>query len=290
MSSGPNEVGLTTMPDPSDTKTLSHDKIYSDGVSSDGISEAYLDPVVQKRILRKLDMRLAPLFCVLYFLSYLDRSNIGNAAVAGLTAQLGLTGGQYSTAVSVFFATYVATMFPLVLLLRKLKTHRCITIMLAAWSFVTIGSAFVRSFETLVVCRVILGLCESGFFPCISLYITMVYNRQEQGLRFAYLFSATALAGMFGGLVATGITRIGNVGGLRAWSWLYIIEGLFSLLAVPWAWYSLPEHVTKANWWTPEERAGMELRDQKRLEYMGTEKLDWTQVRSALKDWRLYTG
>ena len=63
---------------------------------------------------------------------------------------------------------------------------------------------------------------------------------------------------MFGGLIATGITRTGTVGGLQAWSWLYIIEGLFSLLVVPWAWYGLPEYPAKAKWWTPEEAEAME--------------------------------
>lgn len=274
-----------------DSKTNSTEKFgEQDGTSEGRISSVHLDPTLQKRILRKLDTRLAPLFCALYFLSYLDRSNIGNAAIAGLNDQLGLTGSQYSTAVSVFFATYVAAMFPLVLALRKLKTHRAITIMAGAWSIVTIGTAFVRSWESLLACRLILGLCEAGFFPCISLYITMVYNRQEQGLRFAYLFAATSFSGMFGGLLATGITKIGEAGGLRPWSWLYIVEGLFSLLVLPWAWYGLPEYPAKAKWWTPEEAEAMEMRELQRLEYMGTEKLEWSQVRSALKEWRVYTG
>lgn len=274
----------------SNSKVTSSEKASLNVGISEGIPDVYLDPVLQKRILRKLDTRLAPLFCALYFLSYLDRSNIGNAAITGLEDQLNLTGSQYSTAVSVFFATYVVAMFPLVLALRKLKTHRAITIMAGAWSIVTIGTAFVKSYQGLIACRLVLGLCEAGFFPCISLYITMVYNRQEQGLRFAYLYAATSFSGMFGGLLATGITEISRVGGLEAWSWLYIIEGLASLLVVPWAWYGLPEYPAQAKWWTLEEREAMKIREQQRVEYMGTEKLDWKQVRSALTEWRIYTG
>ncbi|KAI1365458.1 high-affinity nicotinic acid transporter [Xylaria arbuscula] len=255
-----------------------------------GSSEIYIDPVIHKRVLRKLDIRLGPLFCILYFLSYLDRSNIGNAAVAGLNTQLGLTGAQYSTAVSLFFATYVIFMLPFVLLLKKLKVHRFIAITAGAWAIVTIGTAFVRSYGSLITVRLILGFCESGFFPCISLYITMVYNREEQGLRFAYLFAATAFSGMFGGLVATGITRIGEYHGIQSWSWLYIIEGSVSLLVIPWAWYGLPAYPAHAKWWTPEERATMEARELKRQEYMGAEKFEWKQTISALKEWRVYTG
>ncbi|CRK30992.1 putative transporter like protein [Verticillium longisporum] len=214
-------------------------------------------------VLRRLDYRFAPLFCALYFMAYLDRSNIGNAYIAGMRDELGLSGAQFSTAVSVFFATYVAFMVPFVLALKKLKTHRAIAVMAFAWSIVTIGTAFIKSYSGLLACRILLGVCESGFFPCISLYITMVYNRHKQGLRFSYLFAATAFSGMFGGLVATGITKIGNFGGLQSWSWLYIIEGLISLTVVPWAWFGLPEYPAKAKWWTPEQRDTMERRELK---------------------------
>jgi len=157
-----------------DNKIGTSSELNGDDVISGSSSELYPDPILQKRILRKLDTYLAPLFCALYFLSYLDLSNIGNAAIAGLKDQLKLRRGQYSTAVSVFFVTDVACMFPLVMGMRELKTHRCITIMACAWSLVTIGTAFARSYGSLLACRLILGICESGFFPCISLYIAMV--------------------------------------------------------------------------------------------------------------------
>lgn len=181
-------------------------------------------------------------------------------------------------------------MVPFVLSLRWLKAHRVIAVMTLAWSIVSIGTAFVKSYGSLLACRLILGIFESGFFPCISLYITMVYNREEQGMRFAYLFAATALSAMFGGLVATGITHIGSAGGLRAWSWLYIIEGLISLAVVPWAWFGLPSNPAQASFWTPEQRETMNRREMKRKEYMGANQFDWTQVFSALRTWRMYTG
>jgi MFS family permease len=134
----------------------------------DNDADVYVDPVIEKRILRKLDYHLAPIFMSLYFLSYLNRSNIGNAAVAGMNDQLNLSPGDYSTAVSVFYATYVGLIFPIVLALRKIKPHRAITVMSIAWSLVTIGTAFCKSYGALVACRLLLGACEAGFFPCIS--------------------------------------------------------------------------------------------------------------------------
>lgn len=138
------------------------------------------DRQIEKQLVHKLDWRLAPLFAALYFIAYLDRSNIGNAAVAGMTTSLRLTGPQYSTAVSVFFATYVPLELPIVLAMQKMGPHRAIALMCFGWSVVTIGTAFVKNFGQLVAVRVLLGITEAGFFPCLSLYITMVYKKEEQ--------------------------------------------------------------------------------------------------------------
>ena len=157
--------GQTTTADDKRDEALFDNKSLQ--VASDD-ADIYVDPVIEKRILRKLDLHLAPIFMSLYFLSYLNRSNIGNAAVAGMNDQLSLTPGQYSTAVSIFYATYVGLIFPIVLALRKIKPHRAMTVMSIAWSLVTIGTAFCRSYGALVACRLLLGACEAGFFPCIS--------------------------------------------------------------------------------------------------------------------------
>lgn len=134
----------------------------------------------ETRLLNKLDWRLAPLFAVLYFVAYLDRSNIGNAAVVGMNDDLGLTDPQYSTAVSVFFATYVALEIPIVLGAQIIGVHHAITIMCVGWCAITIGTAFVNNFGELVAVRVLLGAFEAGFFPCLSLYITRIYKKEEQ--------------------------------------------------------------------------------------------------------------
>ncbi|KAF9872232.1 major facilitator superfamily transporter [Colletotrichum karsti] len=247
------------------------------------------DRQLEKQVLRKLDLRLAPLFAALYFVAYLDRSNIGNAAVAGLTEDLGMSGSQFSTAVSVFFATYVAFELPVVLAMKKLRPHRAISMMCFGWSIVTIGTAFTKKFGDLIAVRLLLGLCEAGFFPCLSLYITMVYKREEQGLRLAFLFTSVSLAGMFGGLIATAITRMGHTGGLRAWSWLYIIEGSISLLAVAWVWFGLPDDPTRAKFWKPEEKEVMLARENQRQEYLGSQVFEWKEVWAALKDPKVYS-
>ncbi|KAF4122714.1 transporter [Geosmithia morbida] len=242
------------------------------------------DTQLERKLLRHLDLRLAPLFATLYFLAYLDRSNIGNAAVAGLVEDLGISGSQFSTAVSVFFATYVTFEIPAVLVMRKVKPHRLLSAMVLGWSIVTIGTAFVKNFRDLIAVRLLLGLCEAGFFPCLSLYITMVYKREEQGLRLAYLFSCVSAAGMFGGLIATGIAEIGNRHGINSWSWLYIIEGIISISTVFWAWFGLPADPARAKWLRPDEQEVMKVREIQRREYLGSFVFEWAEVGRAVRD------
>ncbi|KAJ0110296.1 hypothetical protein J7T55_000729 [Diaporthe amygdali] len=238
----------------------------------------------EKQVVHKLDWRMAPLFAALYFIAYLDRSNIGNAAVAGMTTSLGLTGPQYSTAVSVFFATYVPLEIPIVLAMQKVGPHRAIALMCFGWSVVTIGTAFVKNFGDLVAVRVLLGVTEAGFFPCLSLYISMVYKKEEQGRRIAYLFSSVALAGMFGGLIATGITYMGSRHGVESWSWLYIIEGCISILVASWVFFGLPANPTEAKFLTAKDKNVIAIREAQRSQYMGSLVFEWSEVGKALLD------
>lgn len=139
-----------------------------------------------------------PMFPLLYFLSFLDRSNIGNASVAGMSKDLNLTTAQYSTAVSVFYATYIATEIPSVLIVRKIGPHYYMSILVLSRVLVTLFSGFVRSYWSLVLTRLLLGLFEGGFFPCQSLYITMTFKREEQAVRQAYLYVCSCFSGAFG--------------------------------------------------------------------------------------------
>lgn len=112
-----------------------------------------------------------------------------------------------------------------------------------AWSACIIGQGFVSNYQGLMATRALLGLFEGGFFPGINFYITQWYRRNECGLRMALIFSSATLAGGFGGLLARAIAEMDGVGGLSAWSWIFIVEGLASIVvsvAAYWAVYDYP--------------------------------------------------
>lgn len=240
----------------------------------------------EKKFVRKTDLLLIPLFGAMYFFSYLDRSNIGNAKIADLMEDINLTDSQFSTASAVLYATYITVQIPGVLLFRMFKANQYLGGMMAAWALVTIFTVFVNNYGSLVATRVLIGLFEGSFYSCISVYIANTYQPNEMGRRFAYLFIFSALSSAFGGLIATGITEI-NSGPLPRWKYLYLIEGLLTMVAVCFVFFFLPgypRNIAK----NEEERKIWDIREERRKLFLGSGKFDKSQVKEAFKDSKLY--
>ena len=144
----------------------------------------------------------------------------GNVKVAGMPEDIGASADQFSTAVSIFYATYVAFETPAALLLKKLTPRFMLTTLCVIWSLTTLFTGFVTSIAGLYVSRLILGACEAGLFPSLNLYLTMVYRREEQAKRVSYLFMCTALSGAFGGLLAYGLLQMDGVAGKAGWRYI----------------------------------------------------------------------
>lgn len=240
----------------------------------------------EKKFLRKMDLLLMPMFGAMYFFSYLDRSNIGNAKLAGLMEDIGLTQSQFSTASAVLYSTYISIQIPGVLLFRMFKANYYLACMMSAWALVTIFSVFVNSYGSLVTTRVLIGLFEGSFYSCLSVYISNTYQPNEMGRRFAYLFIFSALSSAFGGLIATGITEIES-GPLAKWKYLYLIEGLLTMVAVGFVFFFLPSEprfLAKND----KERKIWDIRAERRTLFLGSAEFDKRQVKEAFKDSKLY--
>lgn len=275
-----SSLGSTNTP-PLDEKKNVVTKVESNASNAETFME--IDPVKERKLLHKYDYRTLPILAILYFLSFLDRGNIGNASVAGMTEQLNLSPNQYSLAVSIFYATYIISELPAVLIARKIGFRKYFAAMLSAWSLITIFTAFVRDHWSLVLCRLLLGFAEGGVFPNMSLYISIIYKREEQGRRLAYLYVCSCFGGAFGGLIGTGITHIKPTGVLQSWSFLYIIEGAISLAALCYI-YFLPDDPINAPFLNEEEKLIMQQREEQRKEYMGSDKFDKSELKLAFQD------
>lgn len=201
---------------------------------------------------------------------------------------IGATAQQFSTAVSIFYATYVTFESPWAILLKKITPRYLITGLCVVWSLVTIFSGFITSIGGLYATRLILGACEGGLFPGLNLYLTMVYKREEQAKRVSYLFVCTALAGAFGGLLAYAILHMDGVAGYAGWRWVYIIEGIFSIIVAVIVWFGLPNDPSNAYFLNAEEKHLMQIRARQRAAYMGSDDFSWEEIRIAFKDPKVY--
>ncbi|KAL4925980.1 major facilitator superfamily domain-containing protein [Aspergillus undulatus] len=180
----------------------------------------------EKKLVRKIDLYLLPCIWVMYLLSYMDRTNIGNAKVAGMETDLDLDSNRYSIALVVFFIGYVVFEIPSNMLLEHIRPNIYLPSIMFAWGLITIGMAFVDSYQGLIGFRVAMGVLEAGFAPGVLLVISSWYKKSEQSKRFAVYISAAILSGAFGGLIAGGIVSgLDGAHGIEGWRWLFIVEG-----------------------------------------------------------------
>jgi MFS family permease len=178
-----------------------------------------LDPAAEKKLLLKLDAFFVPIIMLVYLSCFLDRSNIGNVKVAGMPQDIHASSQQFSTAVSIFYATYVAFEAPWAILMKKLTPRVLLSTLCVIWSVTTIASGFITNIGGLYAARLVLGMCEGGLFPGLNLYLTMVYKREEQAKRVSYLFVCTALSGAFGGLLAYVLLKMDGIANMAGWKW-----------------------------------------------------------------------
>lgn len=175
-------------------------------------------------------------------LSFLDRTNIGNARLGTLEKDLHMEGLDYNIALAVFFPFYVAAEIPSNMMMKRFRPSVWLTIIMVAWAVVMIGMGFVTNFAGLLATRALLGIAEGGLFPGVTYYITMWYCRHECGLRMAIFFSAATAAGAFGGLLARGITEMKGVAGRPGWSWIFILEGILTLVVAMTAYWAINDY------------------------------------------------
>jgi MFS family permease len=247
-----------------------------------------LDPAAERKLLLKLDAFFVPVIMLVYLSCFLDRTNIGNVKIAGMPQDIGATNQEFSTAVSIFYATYVAFEAPWAILMKKLTPRVLLTTLCIVWSLTTVFSGFITNIAGLYVSRLVLGACEGGLFPGLNLYLTMVYKREEQAKRVSYLFVCTALSGAFGGLLAYVLLKMDGVGNYAGWRWVYIIEGIFSILIAFAVWFGLPSDPSNAYFLNEEEKRMMRVRATQRAQYMGSEEFSWKEIIIELKDPKLY--
>lgn len=218
----------------------------------------------------------------------MKRGNLGNAQIAGMNQDLGLVGNQFGTAVTLLYATYVTLEAPTAILLKIIGPKRLLAGCAFCWGVTTLCMAFITNWQGLYACRLLIGLFEAAIFPCIDVYIGMVYKKEERGKRASIIFAFSALSSAFGGLLAFGLTQINGPNGFAGWRWLFVVEGLLTLLVVPLYWFVFPNEAREAWFLTPEEKQMVVARYELNPHWGIDEKFSWGAILSVFKDPKFY--
>ncbi|XP_044717179.1 major facilitator superfamily domain-containing protein [Hirsutella rhossiliensis] len=214
---------------------------------------------LEKKLIRKIDFRLLPMILMMYILNYIDRTNIALARLAGLEEDLKLdqNGSQFETAVSILFVGYILMQVPSNLILNKTgKPGKYLPACMIVWGVISGATAGCHSYGGLLVGRFFLGFVEAAYFPGCLYYLSCWYTRSELSLRTAYLFVGALLGGAFSGLIAAGITNnMDGTSGLRAWRWLFLVEGVATVAVAFAAFFVLPDFPRTTGWLNEQEAA-----------------------------------
>ena len=216
---------------------------------------------LETALVRKIDFRLLPSIIIMYIMNYLDRNNIAAARLAGLQdppSQGGLDLGstQYLTALSILFVGYLLMQVPSNLFLNKIgKPALYLPTVMIIWGVISAATAGAQSYGGLIAIRFFLGFVEAAYFPGCLFFLSSWYTRKELGFRTALLYSGSLLSGAFSGLISAGITNgLDGARGLRAWRWLFIIEGVITIFLAFCAYFVLPNFPRTTGWLTENER------------------------------------
>ncbi|KAK3055710.1 hypothetical protein LTR09_003631 [Extremus antarcticus] len=238
----------------------------------------------ERTLIRKLDWRLLPAIIVLYLLSFLDRSNVANAKVEGLAEDLNISDGQYLSGLTLFFLGYVLFEIPCNIILKRTTPRFWLPTLTVTWGIVATLLGVVQSKAGFYAGRFFLGSVESGLFPGAVFYLSMWYLRKERQFRIAMFFSAAALAGAFGGILAYGIAHMDGVGGYGGWRWIFILEGLLTVVVGVAAYWFICNYPDTAKFLNPKERAFIIKRLAADGDSSDNEGFSWANVKLCLSD------
>ncbi|ETW84041.1 major facilitator superfamily [Heterobasidion irregulare TC 32-1] len=224
-----------------------------------------------KSILKKLDLYILPPLALLWLANFIDRTNVGNARIAGLEKDTRLHGNQFNTALAA--SNWV---------LKKIKANRWLPFLVFLWGVVTTLSGLVENFAGLVAVRFVLGACEGGILPGIILYLSTIYKRHELQLRVGVFYAS--------GLLATAIIKMDGVGNLAGWRWIFILEGIATCLLGVLAAMILPASISSAKFLTKEEKQFAQTHDatnpdnETAIVHQEEEQFEWREVFRGLTD------
>jgi MFS transporter, ACS family, tartrate transporter len=210
-----------------------------------------------RRIARKVAWRLAPLLMVCYFVAFLDRVNVGFAALP-MNADLGFNDAVFGLGAGIFFIGYFIFEVPSNLVLEKLGARIWIARIMLGWGLVSAAMALVWNDTSFYIGRFLLGAAEAGFFPGVVLYLTYWFAAEHRARMIGLFMVAVPVSGMIGSPLSGWLLGLEGALGLHGWQWLFILEGLPAMVLSVAVWFWLTDRPSQALWLSAGERDYLE--------------------------------
>jgi D-galactonate transporter len=220
---------------------------------------------IERQTMRKVAYRLLPFLIVCYFISYLDRVNVGFAGPA-MRADLGLSATAFGTAAGIFFLAYFVFEVPSNLALHRFGARRWIARIMVTWGLLSGAQAFVTGEASFNIVRVLLGAAEAGFFPGVIFYLTLWFPSAYRGRIIGWFMFAIPFSSALGSPISGYLLNMDGILGLHGWQWMFIIEAIPALAMTLGVLFYLTDRPSEAVWLAPAEKAWLDgrLREEER--------------------------
>lgn len=203
--------------------------------------------------LRKVTVRLIPFLFVLYIVAWLDRVNVGFAALQ-MNSDLGFSSTAFGLGSGVFFVGYCLFEVPSNLILHRVGARRWIARIMISWGAISVGMMFVRSTPTFYVLLFLLGAAEAGFFPGVVYYLSHWYPEGQRARAIAAFMTAVPVSGVIGGPLSGALLTLNGSFGLAGWQWLFLVEGIPAILFGLIVLVYLTDRPETADWLSSTEK------------------------------------
>ncbi|KAK9478229.1 major facilitator superfamily domain-containing protein [Lipomyces japonicus] len=249
----------------------------------------------EKKLVKKIDRYIMPLITLLFVLGFLDRSNIGNARIAGLEESFQLNSNQFDWLLTAFYISYIA--FEWVgFLWNIIPAHIYVALCLFSWGLIASLQAVVFNYPSLFILRFLLGIGEAAFGPGVPMYLSFFYQRKELGFRTGTYMSAAPLSTAFAGTLAYFITKAADRTPIDSWRVLLFVEGLPCMIMAVVAWNYLPDRPSTAYFLGLKDKLLVRSRYRRRIEVEGEKVansngvhgIKWDEAIEVLQDPKVY--
>ncbi|KAJ8065614.1 hypothetical protein OCU04_006289 [Sclerotinia nivalis] len=256
--------------------------------------EIQITKELDRLITKKFDRHIVPWLFGLWLLAFIDRSNIGNAKIDGLAADLGiLTGTKFNIALTIFYVPYICVDIPSNWLVKRVGAGYYLPSLILGWGTISLCIGWVKTWKSLLVARFFLGLMEGGLLGGLIIYLAMFYRRHQLMRRIGLFYCAAPLSGAFGGLLATGLSKI-KTPGYNGWPFIFFVEGAITVIFGIVTMFFLPHTPSHSKFLTEEERyvaihrMKLDYRGASPVANIDNEKFSWHWVKLAVFNWNTW--